>query len=175
MRQRYFVAGKLEKITAYTETVDTFLNKSGDAANPSICPGDTFDGTLTEGSDVVDAVNLGNSLVGEKYTVSVTFDNLDGLIVFDLVSAVQATRFGFQIEDGVLTASEAFLNPEAYFLIDPSEFTIEGNTLTFSYAPIQPSDFALQILSIGSGKCHHRGRRRRPLDRYGHSRCGRSW
>ena len=141
-------------MTAYIETVDTFLSKSGDVANASINPGDTFDGTLTDGSDVADAVNLGNSLVGEKYTVSVTFDNLDGVIVFDLVSAVQATRFGFQIEDGVLTASEAFLNPEAYFLIDPSEFTIEGNTLTFSYAPIQPSNFVFQFLSIGSDKSY---------------------
>lgn len=133
------------------EAGDSTIN-AGAHGSYSILEGDTFNGAIGTG-DSEDGINLQGLTVGETYTVSVTFDDLTDTTGLVLINHADFHSINYYVTDGVAISAEATTGWIRNF-VETSALTIEGNTLSFEFTPLQHTSFAFQVQTNAAAKAY---------------------
>lgn len=124
------------------EGIDTYINPGASASNGGMSVGDTFSGSLAGAADPSDGINLGGMTPGETYTVSVTFDSLDGSVWLRMINHADFHSVPWYFTDGVLVSQDSWSRD----FIEAGNVTVVGNTITFDFTPNHATSFALEIV-----------------------------
>jgi Ca2+-binding RTX toxin-like protein len=135
------------------------INESVDATISAYASGsynlqadDIFNGSIG-GSDTQDGVNFQNMTIGQEYTVTVTVDDVSDTTALTLINSTNFHSINYYIRDGVAITSEASTGWVRDFVVT-SPLTIDGNTFSFNFTPLQHTNLAFQVMGDGSAESY---------------------
>ncbi len=134
-----------------TEIADATVNANA-TGSYNIVSGDVFNGNLGIG-DTDDGINLQNLNIGETYTVTVTVDNIAGHSGLILFNHADFHSIGHHVTDGVSHELDGGLGWVRDY-VTTSTVTIEGNTISFEFTPLQSTSIGFQIQSDAVSKAY---------------------
>lgn len=124
------------------EAQDATIN-AGAHGTYSIQQSDVFNGTLG-GGDVEDGINLQGLEIGQSYTVSVTVDDIAGFTALTLINHSNFHSITHHVTDGVSHNIDGG-NGWVRDFVTTSTISIDGNTLSFEFTPLQHTSLAFQV------------------------------
>ncbi|KEJ90345.1 calcium-binding protein [Sulfitobacter donghicola] len=134
-----------------TEGIDAAIN-AGASGNYGLLEGDTFNGNLG-GSDTEDGINLSGLTIGQTYKVSVTVDDIAGFNALTLINHTNFHSITHHVTDGISHEVDGGAGWIRDF-VTASTISIDGNTLSFEFTPLQHTSLAFQIQSNAAAEAY---------------------
>lgn len=116
--------------------------------NYNVQAGDVFNGAIGPG-DAQDGVNFQGMTIGQEYTVTVTVDNVSDTTALTLINSSDFHSINYYITDGAAATEQAATGWVRDFVIT-SPLTIDGNTFSFNFTPLQHTSLAFQVMGDGT-------------------------
>ena len=116
--------------------------------NYSVLEGDVFNGAIG-GGDTQDGVNFQGMTIGQEYTVTVTVDDVSDTTALTLINSSNFHSMNYYITDGAAASPQADTGWVRDFVVT-SPLTINGNTFSFNFTPLQHTSLAFQVMGDGT-------------------------
>lgn len=116
--------------------------------NYNVLEGDVFNGAIG-GGDTQDGVNFQGMTIGQEYTVTVTVDDVSDTTALTLINSSNFHSINYYITDGAAASPQADTGWVRDFVVT-SPLTINGNTFSFNFTPLQHTSLAFQVMGDGT-------------------------
>ncbi|KIN74810.1 calcium-binding protein [Sulfitobacter guttiformis] len=116
--------------------------------NYNLLADDVFNGAIG-GGDTQDGVNFQGMTIGQEYTVTVTVDDVSNTTALTLINSSNFHSINYYITDGAAVSPQADTGWVRDFVVT-SPLTIDGNTFSFNFTPLQQTSLAFQVMGDGT-------------------------
>ena len=116
--------------------------------NYNVLEGDVFNGAIG-GGDTQDGVNFQGMTIGQEYTVTVTVDDVSDTTALTLINSSNFHSINYYITDGAAASPQADTGWVRDFVVT-SPLTINVNTFSFNFTPLQHTSLAFQVMGDGT-------------------------